>query len=60
MIGAAMIGRSLQGLLFGVGPLDAVVYAAVPVLFGAMAFAAAHVPAVRAARMNTWTLLRSE
>jgi predicted permease len=60
MIGAAMIGRSLQSLLFGVGPLDAVVYAAVPALFVAMAFTAAHVPATRASRMNAWTLLRSE
>jgi ABC-type antimicrobial peptide transport system permease subunit len=53
-------GRALQGLLYGVAPLDAVTYAvALSLLFAATAIAA-FVPARRIGRIEPQALLRQE
>lgn len=59
---AASVGltRLVQGMLFGVKPLDGAALAAVPVVLGAAALAACLVPALRAARIDPATALRQE
>jgi predicted permease len=53
-------GRLMQSLLFGVEPLDGVTHAAVIVGLVATALVASVIPAVRAARVDPVTALRSE
>lgn len=48
----------LQGLLFGVEPIDMVTFLVVPVLVGAIAIAAAIIPGWRAIRVHPATALR--
>ena len=60
VIGAASFSRYLEGLLFGVTPLDAATFAAVIVLFVASAALAAYVPARRATQIEPQVALRSE
>ncbi|HEX7050954.1 MAG TPA: ADOP family duplicated permease, partial [Longimicrobiales bacterium] len=50
---AALLGaRALQGILYGVEPIDPITFMAVPVLLVAVGAAAAFVPARRAARID--------
>ena len=58
LAGAAAFARTLQGMLFGVAPLDPATFAAVPLLFMAIATAAAFFPARRAARVDPSIALR--
>jgi putative ABC transport system permease protein len=60
VIGAAFAGRSLQSLLFGIPPLDALTFAASAVALLAIGAGAAAVPAVRAARIDPVAALREE
>jgi ABC-type antimicrobial peptide transport system permease subunit len=48
----------LTTLLFEVQPLDPMIFAGVPVLFGVTALVPILVPALRAARLNPVTALR--
>jgi putative ABC transport system permease protein len=57
---AAAASRLLQGLLFGVTPLDVGTFAAVALLFGAVSAVAAYVPAYRATTLDPSAVLRSE
>jgi len=57
---AAGLSRYLEGLLFGVTPLDPATFIGVIVLFGLVAAAAAYVPTRRATRINPITALRAE
>ena len=57
---AAATGRSLAGLLYGVGPYDAATFATVAVVVAVAALAASVVPARRAARLDPMTALRAE
>lgn len=57
---AALLGRVLEGLLFGVDPLDPVTFAAVPLVMLATAAAALLIPARRAARVDPVTAMREE
>jgi putative ABC transport system permease protein len=57
---AAALSRYLEGLLFGVTPLDPATFIAVIVLFGGVVAAAAYVPMRRATRINPITALRAE
>jgi predicted permease len=60
VIGAAALSRYLEGLLFGLTPLDATTFVAVVVMFAAVAMLASYVPARRATRVNPLVALRSE
>ena len=57
---AVATGRSLAGLLYGVGPYDAATLATVSVIVALAALAASVVPARRAARLDPLTALRAE
>ena len=59
-VGAAVLMASLSSQLFGVGPWDPLTYAAVPVLFVALAVAAAWLPARRATKLDPVAVLRAE
>ena len=57
---AAAAGRLVAGLLFGVSATDPLTYAAVVAVLTLVAFAACSLPALRAARVNPMSALRSE
>jgi predicted permease len=50
----------LSGYLYGIGALDLVTFFGIPLLLGAVALAAAYVPARRASRVDPVEALRSE
>ena len=58
--GAAMLSRYLEGLLFGVTPLDPVTFAAAAVLFTLVAVVAAYGPTRRATGVDPLVALRTE
>jgi ABC-type antimicrobial peptide transport system permease subunit len=58
--GAAAFSRQLQGMLFGVTPLDSATYLGVPIAFGMVACLAAYLPARRATRVDPMVALRRE
>jgi len=58
--GAAAASRSVEALLFGITPLDPATFAAVAVIFAAVAGLAAFVPAFRASRADPLVSLRCE
>jgi ABC-type antimicrobial peptide transport system permease subunit len=60
LVGAARLTRYLEGLLFGLAPLDAGTFAGVAGLFALVSLVAASVPARRAARVNPIVALRAE
>jgi putative ABC transport system permease protein len=59
-IAAAIVGRSLQKLLFGVQSVDPVTFAGMSVVLLAVAFLASYLPARRAMRTNPMEALRIE
>jgi putative ABC transport system permease protein len=60
-VGGAVVGsRLLQGLLFGVTPLDPVTFAGVAIVFGLAATMACYLPARRATRVDALIALRNE
>jgi ABC-type lipoprotein release transport system permease subunit len=54
------VSRAVQGLLYGVEPLDPVTFATVLLLLLGVGFIAAFVPARRAAHVDPATTLRYE
>src|SRR5258705_2133510 len=58
--GAAIAGRLMRSLLFGVEPLDPLALAVSPLLLAAVAMAACALPAMRAARTDPAVCLRAE
>ena len=57
---AIAVTRYLQGMLFGLTPLDATTYAVVAAAFAAVALLASYVPARRAMTVNPLAALRCE
>ena len=60
LAGAAVLSRFLQGMLFGITPLDPTTFVAVALIFGLVAMAASYIPARRATRIDPLVALRSE
>ena len=60
LAGAVAATRLLQTMLFRVAPLDPATFAAVSLMFGAVATLASYVPARRATRVDPMVALRSE
>jgi putative ABC transport system permease protein len=58
--GAALMARSLESLLFGVTPHDAVTFVGVAAALAGVALAASIIPALAAARADPMRALRSE
>jgi len=58
--GALASSRVLAGFLYGVTPTDAAVFVSVPAVLAIVALGACVVPALRAARVDPVTALRSE
>jgi predicted permease len=58
--GAAAVTRLMQSLLFGVGPLDPITYAAMSVVLAAAAALASYLPARRAMALDPVETLRME
>jgi predicted permease len=60
LVGAAAVTRYLEGLLFGLAPLDPGTFASVSVLFLVISMVAALIPARRATRVDPVVTLRAE
>jgi predicted permease len=60
LAGAAALTRYLQGMLFGVTPLDLSTFVGVTLIFAGVATLAAYAPARRATRVDPLVALRSE
>jgi ABC-type antimicrobial peptide transport system permease subunit len=60
LLAAAGLTRLMQSVLFGVGPLDIVAFAAAPLILIPIAVIACLLPANRAARIDPLEALRSE
>jgi ABC-type antimicrobial peptide transport system permease subunit len=60
LVGAVAAGRLARGLLYGVGVVEPVVLAAVPVLLGLVTLAASALPARRAARVSPLVAMQAE
>jgi hypothetical protein len=60
LIGAAASSRVLQGMLFGITPLDRMTFVGVSLVFGAVSLCASYVPARRATSVNPVLALRTE
>lgn len=60
LIGAAALTRVMKSLLFGVGTMDVVTFAMVPLVLIGAAIAACYVPALRATQVDPVVALRDE
>jgi ABC-type antimicrobial peptide transport system permease subunit len=60
LVGAALVGRAMAGLLFGIGPANLFVLAGTAVVLAAIALLACLLPARRAARVSPAEALRGE
>jgi putative ABC transport system permease protein len=60
LVGAAITTRLVQGMLFGITPLDPTTFIAVSLMFGLVATVASYVPARRATNVDPVIALRCE
>ena len=60
LVGAALAGRSLRNILFGVPPIDPVIFAACAGAIVVLGLVAASLPALRASRIDPVGALREE
>ena len=58
--GGVAVTRVMSALLFGVGPMDPMTYAAVSVALAAVALLATYLPARRASRVDPVVALRAD
>ncbi len=59
-VAALWLGRFLAGLVFGVGTTDPLTFGGVALLLATTALLASTIPALRAARLDPASVLRSE
>jgi putative ABC transport system permease protein len=57
---AAALSRLIESFLFGVGAMDAVTFAAIPILLALVALAASYLPARRAMKVDPMVALRCD
>ena len=60
LVASALGTRALQGMLFGITPLDCRTFLFVSLLFGLVATFASYLPARRATRVDALVALRTE
>jgi predicted permease len=60
VLGALVVGRAMAGVLYGVGGVDPLVLAGVPLALGGVAMLACYLPARRATRIDPLLAMRSE
>ena len=60
LVGAFIVTRGIQSLLFSVSPTEPTTFAAISALLAAIAFLACYLPAHRAARVQPMEALRYE
>jgi putative ABC transport system permease protein len=60
LVGACLVGRTMSGMLYGVGTIDISAFGAVAIVLLASAILACYVPACRAARVDPMVALRYE
>jgi len=60
LLGAVALGRLLSSLLYATSPTDAITFAAVSLLFVAVAALACFIPARRVTHIDPFTALRQE
>jgi putative ABC transport system permease protein len=60
LAGAAASARVLEGMLFGVTPLDRITFVAVALLFGLVALLASYLPARRATRVDPMIAIKTD
>jgi putative ABC transport system permease protein len=60
LLAAALLTRALDSILYGVGALDPLTFAAVPAVIAVVGLLAGAVPAVRAARVDPLESMRAE
>jgi putative ABC transport system permease protein len=60
LVGSVLVTRTLQSVLFGVGPSEPATMAWVSVILFAVTILATYVPAARATRVDPGTVLREE
>jgi predicted permease len=60
LVMALVVTRAIRGLLFGVGPFDAVTFGCVAALLALVAIAASWLPARQAARVDPVTAMRAD
>jgi putative ABC transport system permease protein len=60
LLGACLVGRTMRGLLFGVGTIDVTAFASVAIVLLASALLACYIPARRAAKVDPMVALRYE
>jgi putative ABC transport system permease protein len=60
LLGARLSVRWLEGMLFGITPLDPLVFVVVSLMFAVVAMCVSYLPARRATTVNPVTALRAE